>query len=312
MNKTSTKFLLLLLIASSSFKMNAQTICMISADFQTGENYMVIWEELAAVDLPLIDSIFIFRQEGLETVYTKVGAVDVTPTSPTYFVDYDANTMLTTKYRISYLYNSGIESNQSLWHQGVVMDYDDASGMGVLTWTKYKKENQTDESYIYGYECRMDESGIGVFQSMSVMMNYDVQWTDQAFDLHPSAKYELLVSLPTCNVLTKSNINTSRSNIKNQQSNQSVMDEEAAAGIAKIQGTNFSISPNPATDFVTVTTSNVIKGRVWISDAKGQEVVGKVVEGNSVSFETDQFPSGFYFVSVDNDGVVTSKKFIKK
>mgnify|MGYP003655792377 CR=1 FL=1 len=248
MKNTSTKFLLLAMFAFSSLNMNAQTICMVSADFQTGENYMVIWEEFTAAEVSLLDSIFIFRQERLETVYTKVGAVDVTPTSPTYFVDDNANTMLTTKYRISYLYNSGIESNQSLWHQGVVMDYDDSIGLGVLTWTKYKKENQPDESYIYGYECRMDESGIGMFESMSTMMNYEVQWTDQAFDLHPSAEYELLVSLPTCNVLTKSNINTSRSNIKNQQSNASILNEEA--GINKLQATNYSISPNPASDII--------------------------------------------------------------
>jgi hypothetical protein len=307
MKNTSTKFLLLVLIAFSSLKMNAQTICMVTADFQTGENYMVMWEQFA--DVSLFDSIYIYRQEGTETVFSKIGAVDVTLTSPTYFVDSDANTMDTTKYAISYLYATGAESTLSYWHQPALLDYvDDVTGQ--ILWTKYKKEDQLDESYILSYECFMDPNGIGNFGSASTMMNFEVTWFDQAHDTHPSCKYVVEVALPDCNVLTKSNINTSRSNIKNQQSNASVVAEEA--GIQKLQATNYSISPNPASDRITITTENLVTGNVWISNLKGQELAIKLIDGKSIDFDVRALQAGVYFVNIENGGVVTSKKFIKK
>ena len=308
MKNTSTKFLLLVLFAFSSLKMNAQTICMVTADFQTGENYMVMWEQFA--DVSLFDSIFIYRQEGTETVFTKIGAVDVTMTSPPYFVDTDANTMDTTKYAISYLYTSGAESVRSYWHQPVLLDYVDEL-TGQILWTKYKKEDQLDESYILAYECFMDPNGIGNFGSMAIMMNYDITWFDQAHDAHPACKYVVEVSLPDCNVLTKSNINTSRSNIKNQQSNASIMNG-GSSGLPNLQGTDYSISPNPASDKITITTEKNVTAYVWLTNLKGQTLDQKRISGTTIDFNVNALDPGVYFVNIENEGVVTSKKFVKK
>lgn len=309
MKNTFTYLLLSILIGSSTFQSKAQTICMVSADFQTGENYMVMWEEFA--DVSLIDSIYIYRQEGTETVFTKIGAVDVTLTSPTYFVDTDALTMDTTKYAISYLYTTGTESVRSYWHQPVVLDYVENND-GQIIWTKYKKEDQLDEDYIFGYECFMDPNGIGNFNSMSVMENTDNMWFDQGFLSHPSCKYVVEVGLPDCNVLTKSNINTSRSNIKNQQSNASVIEGGGTSGLHNLTGTSYSISPNPATDFITVSTEQEISAKIWISNAKGQVYFNQTLEGDSIEFNVANLTSGVYFVNIEQNGVVTSKKFIKK
>lgn len=309
-NIYSNLLLSFVLLIITSSKINAQTICLVTADYQTAENYMVIWEEFA--DVSNIDSIYIYRQKGTETVFTKIGAVDVTLTSPTYFVDNNANTRDTTKYAISYLHPNGTESTRSPWHQAVVMDYNEVTGMGQLTWTKYKKEDQIDESYIFSYECRMDETGLGIYETMAIMMNYSVDWMDQAAATHTAAKYELLVSLPDCNVLTKGNINTSRSNIKNQQSNAAIEAENNSAEVTSLQGTKYTLAPNPVVNELTVATEELVNGNVWISNARGENIVGKVINGNSISFDTSSFPAGVYFISIENKGVVTSKKFIKK
>ena len=298
---------MLVLVTANVNKVNAQAICMVTADYQDAESYLVIWVEFT--DVSNIDSIYIYRQKGIETVFTKIGAVDVTLTSPTYFIDNSANTRDTTKYAISYLNASGVETARSAWHQAVVMDYNEVTGMGYLTWTKYKKEDQTDESYIFSYECKMDETGLGMQQSMAVMMNNEFAWTDQSADLHPNASYELLVSLPDCNVMTKANINTSRSNIKNQQSNAYIEDH---LSLSVLSGTKFTLAPNPTVDNLTVTMEESIKGKAWISNAKGENIVGILIDGKSVSFDTTLLSSGVYFLSIESKGVVTSKKFIKK
>lgn len=304
-----TKLLLFALIPFSSLKANAQSVCMVSADYQIGDKYMVIWEVIS--DISNIDSVIVYRQEGVETVFTKVGAVDVTASSPTIFVDQDANTLIKTKYAITYLYNSGIESSLSSWHQASVLDYEQGSTPGELLWTKYQKEDQVDESYIFSYECFWDQTGLGVFGSSATFMNYDTQWIDPNYSSNPNSKYVLEVSLPTCDVITKSNINTSRSNIKNQQSNATILDEETS-GILGLQGTTYSISPNPASDIVTITAEKALTGNVWISNLKGQVFNTQLIEGTSVEFEISTLPSGAYFVNLENDGVVSSKKFIKK
>ena len=269
---------------------------------------MVLWEQFA--DVSLIDSIYIYRREGVESVFSKIGAVDVTLTSPTYFVDTDANTMDTTKYAISYLYNSGLESSRSAWHQPVVLDYIENND-GQILWTKYKKEGQLDESYIFSYECFMDPNGIGNFTSMSTMMNYDITWFDQAYLTHPSCKYVLEVSLPNCDVITKSNINTSRSNIKNQQSNATILGG-GTSGIQYLKGTNYSVSPNPANEIITVSTEKEVNGKIWISNLKGQEFLNQNISGNMVELDINELPSGVYFVNIENEGVVSSKKIVKK
>jgi hypothetical protein len=86
--------------------------------------------------------------------------------------------MDTTKYAISYLYTSGVESARSPWHQAVVMDYDDTFGMGYFFWTKYKKENQIDENYIFGYVCNIDESGLGLYTNIGFWDNQTTSWED--------------------------------------------------------------------------------------------------------------------------------------
>lgn len=303
-----------IILVSALFTMSnnglfAQNICMVTADFQNGENYMVIWEKFT--DVSNIDSIYIYRREGLETAFTKIGAVDVTLTSPTYFVDTDANTMDTTKYAISILNNSGTESLLSPWHQAVVMDYVENND-GQLIWTKYRKEDQVDESYIYSYECFMDPNGLGNFTSMAIMMNYDVMWFDQAYLSNPNSKYYLEVALPNCDMLSKANINTSRSNIKNQKSNENVMLEEEQAGINSIKGVKYTLSPNPVVNELTITSEELIKGTIWIADVNGKKLIENVMEGNSTSFDTSLFNAGVYFINIESNGVVTSRKFIKR
>jgi len=309
MKKTSTNFLLFVFFAFTSVNANAQSICMVSADFQTGDRYMVFWEEIA--DVSQIDSVFIYRNVVAGGPFDKVGAVDVTTTSQTYFVDNTCNSRVPTKYAISYLMNNGTESSRSLWHQASVLDYDETAS-GKILWTKYKKENQVDESYIFGYECFMDPSGLGNFESMAVMMNSQTNWIDQEYMNHPPCVYVIEVSLPDCNVITKSNINTSRSNIKSQQSNASIDNGGGSAGISSLKGVKYAIGPNPATDVLTITFEKTLIGDAWISSLEGQEVCKKLIDGTSVEFDINELSSGVYFVNVEFEGVVTSEKFIKK
>ena len=99
MKKVLSRLMLLgACVTLNSLQLNSQQICMVTADYQDGEDYIVMWEEIGN---PSIDSIFIYRKAGTETVFSKVGATKYTDVAPTFFVDSDVNTMDTTKYAIS-------------------------------------------------------------------------------------------------------------------------------------------------------------------------------------------------------------------
>ena len=181
------------------------------------------------------------------------------------------------------------------------------SDNGNFEWTRYKKEDQINESYIFSYEFRVDDSGLGIFSSMGVFMNYQLFWYDGNYLERPDAKYDILTVLPECNFLSRANINTSRSNIKQQISN-------AAAGVDKIiKGVNYSIFPNPSFSDLTIQLEEKMNAIVWISTVNGKTLLEtKMTNSDSVTLNVSELAPGAYFAHVEQNGVVSTMKFVKK
>ena len=298
-------FLLLLgfIIGSQSF-VNAQNICMVSADYQQAENYMVFWEPF--FDNTNLDSVIIYKMQGSETVFTKIGSVKIDTLGATYFTDYNANMLDFTKYAITILDSNGIESGLSPWHQPMVLDFVN-DGTGKFNWTKYRKEDQLDESYIYGYQFMMDETSLGNYQQFISFQNTDTMAFDESYTAHTAANYYVNAMLPNCDIHVKANINTSRSNIKQQIDN-------ASMGVSVLSKyiTKFELSPNPTVEFISLNFSESVKGEVWISDMNGNVLLTKKVNTKSTSFDIANLAAGIYFVNFTQNGVVSSQKFVKK
>lgn len=289
---------LLCLVLISCQNLQAQEICMVSSDYLDGEHYIVIWEKPA--DLTGLDSVFIYRKTGTDTGLFKIGSKDINDLSM--YKDMTSNTMDSAKYAISFLSSLGSESPLSPWHQGVVLDY--AQG-GELIWTKYKKQGQLDESYIYGYECMRDQSEIGAYSSMGYFMNYQTNWFDLNASTYPNSTYYIETHLPNCN-MTKANINTSRSNIKKQFSNSEAAINEKEASI------QISISPNPTGNSMNATLDDkLIGGNYSINDASGKVLFNGTVTSKTLSINLSEVQSGTYFIHIDTKGSVVSKVFMK-
>lgn len=298
------KLFLVAFLVFGSLKLNAQSICLVSADYQTGEDYLIFWEQFAS--LTNLDSVIVYRKQGVETQFSKIGAVDIEQNSPTYFVDENANTIMFSQYAISVLDSNSNETALSYWHQPIVLDYDTSTGFGKLTWTKYKKEDQLDESYVVGYDYFIDEPGVGSFQSLGTAMFYDSVFYDQASSSHVNARYYVEATLPTCNIQTKANINTSRSNIKQQYSN-------ASAGISTISNAiNFELSPNPSSDYIMIQLASEMKAKMTITDMNGRVVKTASIASDFYTVSIEDLSNGTYFVNIEQNDVISSKKFIKK
>lgn len=285
-------------LVTLSYQLNAQEICLVSADYMEGTNYIVTWEK--PIDTSGLDSVFIYRQQGTEPNFTKVGAQGMNELS--LFKDLTSNTMDTTKYKISFVDNAGIESALSPWHQAVVLDYSNET----LFWTKYKKENQVDETYISSYECFRDQTGLGAYASMGIWDFAGTNsWTDQAALGNPESTYYVEVVLPSC-YISKANINTSRSNIKKQHTN-------AEASLEEANISNYlQVYPIPATETLTIKIHpSFVNSTFSIIDFNGKVFRSGLVGKTEMTVEIQDLPKGAYYFNAESSNQLISKIFIK-
>jgi len=279
----------------------AQDVCMVTADFQTGEHYMVIYNKPA--DLTGIDSVIIYRRQGLETVFSRIGSQSINELS--YYVDYTSNTLDSTKYAIKLKDQTGGLSPLSFYHQGVVLDYSPLGYTeGTLAWTKYRKEDQTSESY-QDFNCMMDQTGLGAYVSMGYFMWYQNTWYDANYIGHPNAQYYIETTLPSCDI-TKANINTSRSNIKKQYPN-------SEAGI-KGNGSiiTLQISPNPVESTLNILIdAQLIGAKLSIVNSAGKTMYSTSVQSTDMAIDINEMAKGSYFLTVETSSKVFSQVFMK-
>lgn len=301
MKKKYLSIVAIICFAFSSNITQAQNICMVTADYNNADSYMIIWETFT--DMTNLDSVFVYRWTPADPQFIKIGSVDISNEAPTYFTDLNANLLDENRYSISYLDSSGIETARSEYHQPSVLDFDPTNGM--ISWSTYEKEYSSTPDHIISYELQMDESGLNIWESFSILMNYDNQFTDQAFTDHPNARYELLVSLDNCDFQTKANIHKSRSNIKNQFSNASATIQEQTNPI------EFSISPNPANSNLDVVIENKQAATINITTIDGKVVHTSEINNGKTQIDIHNLNDGVYFVILQQDDKKSSQKLIK-
>jgi len=84
-------------------------------------------------------------------------------------------------------------------------------------------------------------------------------------------------------------------------------------GINNMQGSIFSLYPNPATDRIILETSTeAIKGELVILNLEGQKLITRQLTAPKTQIEISNLPKGFYFVRLTNDKTVTVEKIIKQ
>jgi hypothetical protein len=302
--KTISKSILVsaafLLFGNLSLK--AQSICMVTADFETAENYIVIWEK--PLDISTIDSVFIYRKQEGQADFSRIGSRSMQDDF-SFYTDENASTILNTWYRISYVDFDGNESGPSPWHRPVVMDY----LAGLLVWTEYEKEDQVDETWINGYACMRDETGLGLFGTMgyweTAAGNTQTEWFDQEAASFNNYYYQMIVDLPSCDI-SRANINTSRSNIKRQSPNSEANVNELEQMIT------FSISPNPVSEtLLVVFDKKMIGSEFKLTSSNGKLVANGKVESENSTLDVNQLSKGSYFFHVSFQGKNYSRMFIK-
>lgn len=73
----------------------------------------------------------------------------------------------------------------------------------------------------------------------------------------------------------------------------------------------FNIYPNPANDFIDVET-NFKNCTVSVFDNMGRLIMKEKVVQNKTRNDLSGFSNGLYFITLQGDGKIISKKFIKQ
>ena len=75
---------------------------------------------------------------------------------------------------------------------------------------------------------------------------------------------------------------------------------------------DFSISPNPAKEFINIKITKNITGAIYIHDNLGNQILSRNVNGTMHEIiPLHNFNSGIYFVSIKTRGQTIIKRLIK-
>ena len=190
---------------------NEQPICLVTVDQENADHNVVVWEKNPG--LVGVDSVFIYR-EITTFNYQKVGAVHGDSLSQ--FHDYNANpNEMGFRYKISVLYENGSESDLSIYHNTIHLQY---LGNGNFNWSHYTVEGSN--AVVASYNFYRDTNADGNWEEIAVVSGTQTSYTDINFDNHPNALYYVDVKWlgndeeDVCVSTRAVSHNTSRSNVR--------------------------------------------------------------------------------------------------
>ena len=75
---------------------------------------------------------------------------------------------------------------------------------------------------------------------------------------------------------------------------------------------NYFIFPNPANNYITITSPGNITGktRVILYDAIGKQLTSLMLSGTIEKINTSGFPDGAYILKIENSGIVSTEKIL--
>jgi hypothetical protein len=84
-------------------------------------------------------------------------------------------------------------------------------------------------------------------------------------------------------------------------------------GIEETEQSAFTLYPNPARDYLTITTPQTkIESFVTMYNVNGREMLKKQISGNVTKIDIRSFANGVYIVKLIQGNAVEVRKIVKK
>lgn len=83
-------------------------------------------------------------------------------------------------------------------------------------------------------------------------------------------------------------------------------------GIENNTQANFTVFPNPVTDYLVIENSGMNIKSIEMIDINGKKVINKIVSGQDMTIETADLTSGLYLLRISSDNKISTQLIIKK
>ena len=87
---------------------------------------------------------------------------------------------------------------------------------------------------------------------------------------------------------------------------------QPALGINKVNANqvSFEMYPNPASQLLNIDFTEAGTANMHIFNSLGQDVYSEVIDRKSVFVNTSEFTKGLYFMKIEQNGLVSTRKLI--
>lgn len=284
----------------------SQELCVVTVDELTSTYNIVVWEKPA--NLMAIDSFFVYKEITTNN-YQKVGAKGVNELSELDDFSADPNTT-SYKYKVTVLDSCGSEGDYSLFHKSIHLQY---LGLGNFQWTGYEIENTANQ--VASYDFYRDDNGTSGFNLLQVIPGGNTTFTDVNYASFPNAVYRVDVNWISglgC-TSTKANINTSRSNKKEQIIENVPNPNPNPTSVVELLSNETSIYPVPAKEQIKIKIPTiVINSKIQIMNGIGQVVYSSLLTEETSIINISDFSNGIYILVIETMHGPITKKLIKE
>ncbi len=277
----------------------ALEICMVSVDQGSSKN-LVVWNR---VDNDLIASYVVLKETNEANVYQEVGSV--LKDSVTALVDPGSNPReKATRYKLSFRDSNGTLYGTGKLHQTIHLAINQGVGnIWNLFWTPYAGFPVISYNIYRGPEP-------GNMQLIGTVSGNFTSYTDLYAE--PGIIYYMI------EVINPNNCNPAGGKFAGYGSSISNIETNNTSGLEdKRLSANLSVYPNPATDKISIRSTEMIKGKTVLSVVNS---IGKVIESveleandlsQGYSLDTEGLSPGLYTILLRGAEVAGSAKFIK-
>lgn len=82
--------------------------------------------------------------------------------------------------------------------------------------------------------------------------------------------------------------------------------------IESLNSNDFSLYPNPVSNWLTIKIGSNAEAKVTIVDINGKQLLEKEIHTNISSLNVEQLPAGVYLITINNNNASSTKRFIKQ
>jgi hypothetical protein len=286
---------------------NKEQICIVTVDPET-DNYLIVFEKTPDQGVAYYN---IYRQSEVFGVYDSIGTVLVNELSV--FEDDNVNPREQQYvYKISAVDTCGNESELSLYHKTLLLQYDGSQGGVNLRWDKYEVEGVPVNFASYIIYRGTDSTELSEVKTISGDM---VSWVDtDPIVLSEMLYYRIAgVKSEVCDPANLLGKKADSGPYSHSMSN--IEDNRFQTGLNKLNyAGNLLIYPNPSSDQTTISFPNPEqkKHQLIVRDLSGKMVLS--INNNTddkVIIEDGSLKAGYYSIEVIGDKIYRGKLIIE-